>query len=343
MALLDRWTSLGVRARRAALAGLLCLAGCAIFGSMQAGEKPFAFSHRLHTEDQGLGCTDCHTKWDRADEPGMPTANQCALCHAEVDAPKPPEKRIDQLFDGTTFKASHFSAQSDEIVFSHQKHAARDSDCTACHAALATNDAVEAGLKLGMESCQKCHAERKAPSDCSTCHQLYRQDVPPPNHTAQWEREHGRVMRAHNEGVRVERCDTCHSEASCIACHKSQAPDNHTNYWRRRGHGLAASMDRRNCAACHEPESCDACHSQTKPINHNGTWGNPQDRHCLSCHEPLSLEANCQVCHKSTPSHALATPMPPWHLPAMDCRQCHGNGQPLPHVDNGTSCIQCHH
>jgi hypothetical protein len=345
VALLNRWTALGSRARRASLLALLGLAGCAIFGSLQDGEKPFAFSHRLHVEDQGLGCTDCHTKVEKADDPGMPNAKQCALCHADIDAQKPPEKQIGQLFEKDKFKAHLYSAQDkSEIVFSHQKHAARDSDCMACHAAAAKSDAVSADMKLSMESCQKCHAERKkGPSECAGCHQTIRNDVPPPNHNSQWPREHGRTMRAHDNDMRAERCDTCHTEASCIACHKAEAPENHTNYWRRRGHGLSASMDRKSCSACHEPESCQACHSQTKPSNHTGTWGQPQDRHCLTCHEPLRYEDNCQTCHKSTPSHALATPMPSWHLPSMNCRQCHGNGQPLPHVDNGSNCIECHH
>jgi hypothetical protein len=51
---------------------------------------------------------------------------------------------------------------------------------------------------------------------------------------------------------------------------------------------------------------------------------------------------SCGVCHKGTPSHALATPLPPDHVPGMNCRMCHGNGQPLPHVDNGDSCTLCH-
>ncbi len=349
MALLDRWTSLGLRARRASLLALLGLAGCAIFGSLQNGEKPFAFSHKLHVDDQGLGCADCHTKWDKSDDPGMPSAKQCALCHADIDAQKPPEKQISQLFDGDKFKAKLYSDLPAENVFTHQKHAGRDSECLVCHAAVAKSDAVEPSMRLGMDDCQKCHTERKGPTDCAACHQTIRLDVPPPNHGAQWKREHGRVMRAHNQDARAERCDTCHSAASCLQCHRSEAPENHDSYWRQRGHGLSASMDRRSCSACHEPESCQACHSENAPANHTGNWGAPTDRHCLTCHEPLRYEESCQICHKSTPSHALATPLPissppiPPHLPGMNCRQCHGNGQPLPHADNGDSCTGCHH
>jgi len=343
MALLRTWSSLGARARRASLVALLGLAGCALIGSLQTSEKPFAFSHKLHVEDQGLACADCHNKWDKSDEPGMPSAKQCALCHADIDAQKPPEKQIGQLFEGDKFKAHGFLALPEENIFTHQKHAARDSDCMSCHAAVATSERVEPKLRLRMDDCLKCHAERKGPSDCSACHKQIRNDVKPPNHGTDWKLQHGHVMRAHNDDVRAERCDTCHTAASCESCHMAEPPANHTNYWRRRGHGLTASMDRKSCTACHQPESCNACHSETKPMNHSGAWGAPQDRHCLTCHEPLRLEDNCQTCHKSTPSHALAAPMPDWHIPAMNCRQCHGHGQPLPHVDNGSTCIECHH
>jgi hypothetical protein len=64
--------------------------------------------------------------------------------------------------------------------------------------------------------------------------------------------------------------------------------------------------------------------------------------HCLTCHEQLS-ESACSVCHKGTPDHRLAAPKPANHTAGLNCRQCHGHGQPLPHVDNGTDCNSCHH
>jgi len=328
--------------RRVVICALIGLAGCALFATKPEEPQQLAFSHKLHVEGQGLACADCHGKWDMADDAGMPGAAQCMLCHSEIDAPKPPEKQTKQLFEEGKFKLRHGAPYADEVIFTHQKHAGRDPECLSCHAALATSDAVQPAQRMKMDDCTRCHAESKAPADCSACHKEYRIDVPPANHNADWKRQHGRVMRAHNQNMRMERCDTCHTESSCTQCHKAELPENHTNYFRRRGHGLSASMDRQNCSACHAPESCEACHSSTKPMNHSGSWGDPQDRHCLTCHEPLRLEPNCQTCHKSTPSHALATPLPGSHTPGMNCRQCHGNGQPLLHADNGTSCIECH-
>lgn len=343
MALLSRWLPAARRARWIAGLALAGLAGCVLVGSLSDGPKPLAFSHKLHVGDQGLGCTDCHLKWNSAEDPGLPSAKQCALCHEEIDAQKPIERRIGVLFDGQNFKASRFSRQSSEIVFSHQKHAVRNEDCLPCHAALATNERVEPGLKLSMDTCRACHAEKHGPAQCKDCHSEIRSDVRPRNHGPVWKREHGSAFRAREHEDKQQRCDLCHQESSCSACHKSEPPANHNGFWRRRGHGLAASMDRKSCATCHEAESCEACHRETKPMNHSGSWGEPLARHCLTCHEPLRYEDNCQTCHKDTPSHQLAPPPPAWHIPAMNCRQCHGNGQPLPHVDNGDTCISCHY
>jgi hypothetical protein len=151
---------------------------------------------------------------------------------------------------------------------------------------------------------------------------------------------HGRVARAHSEAT-ADRCVLCHTESTCSACHQVQAPDNHTNYWRERGHGITAMIDRENCQACHEPMSCERCHADVKPRNHVGNWGAPHDTHCLVCHQPLSQEG-CVACHATAKSHLLAAPKPSDHYPGMDCRACHGLSQPLPHVDNGDDCNACH-
>ena len=75
-----------------------------------------------------------------------------------------------------------------------------------------------------------------------------------------------------------------------------------------------------------------------------GSFASSLQTHCLGCHTPLSGEP-CLVCHKGTPSHFDAD-LPPDHNPGMNCRQCHipgGTRPPMPHVDNGSNCNDCHH
>ncbi|HEX5050726.1 MAG TPA: cytochrome c3 family protein [Planctomycetota bacterium] len=317
-----------------------CLAtGCALIGVFSPNGKPYGFNHVVHAKE-GLECGDCHTTWESEDAPGMPARGGCKLCHEAIDEQKPPERRIDVLFDGDTFKARRVSALASEIVFSHRQHAAKPIECKACHTGIEQNEYVDGSLALDMRDCVDCHRQQNVASECSTCHQQLRVDFPPDSHLFQWKKMHGRTVRAHGSGTAND-CSLCHTEATCTTCHQSEMPDNHDNYFRRRAHGLLARMDRQNCAACHRSDSCDTCHQETRPMNHMGSFSSTLNTHCLSCHLPVQ-NSECFTCHRGTPSHDLATPKPPDHTPGMNCRQCHGMGQPLPHVDKGDDCNICH-
>jgi hypothetical protein len=192
-----------------------------------------------------------------------------------------------------------------------------------------------------MDKCTQCHASTMTSNECGTCHREIRQDKPPQTHAHTWTKSHGQAVRFPT-GEMNDRCSLCHTESTCATCHAEQAPENHNNFWRIKGHGIEAELDRAGCAVCHRPDTCVRCHSDTLPLSHTGSFGAPRDTHCVSCHFPLA-DNGCVICHKGTPSHALATPLPDTHNPGMNCRQCHGVTQPLPHVDDGSSCTMCHH
>ncbi len=338
MALLDR-------TRTARLAGLLLLSACVACGALRGWFSParrFAFSHERHVTLEKLECANCHAEALAADEPGMPARDTCDVCHAEIDATLPPEKRIATLFHGAEFAAVHAQHLPGEVVFSHKQHAAGKQACNVCHRGIEHAQDVLALPHVTMDDCTRCHEQRALPAEqgCAQCHRAITRTWAPPNHRANWIRAHGPVARAAGEAS-AERCALCHEPASCEQCHRSQAPENHSAYWHERGHGLAAMSDRQNCAACHEPESCESCHASTRPRNHVGSWGAPLDTHCLTCHEPLRSE-ECAACHQSTPSHQSATHQPSDHFPGMNCRQCHLPPVTLPHMDNGDDCSSCH-
>jgi hypothetical protein len=245
--------------------------------------------------------------------------------------------------------ALHATHLGDEVIFSHQSHVARGQECTACHTGIETNERIGHESRMSMDACTACHAKsstsdkasKAAPDECATCHKEIRKDREPHSHLQSWKQLHGQVVRGGSEEL-GDRCSLCHTESTCTTCHMSTPPQSHDNFWRIRGHGVAAEIDRTSCAVCHRPDSCERCHADTLPLSHAGMWGTPRDTHCSVCHFPLQSDA-CVVCHKGTPSHALATPMPPTHNPGMNCRQCHGVTQPMPHVDNGSTCTMCHH
>jgi hypothetical protein len=315
------------------------VAGCMLLDRGNDEPSGPAFSHRVHA-DVGVDCTDCHAGVEDSDEPGMPRLQACQLCHTEIDADKPAELKAESFFTDGVFRAAHASAVPEEVVFSHAAHVGRGTACADCHRGIETSDRIGGEQHFAMQRCMDCHAAAQAPNTCEVCHSVIREDWEPPSHFHNWKRLHGQTVRADTDML-VDRCELCHSESSCVACHRDEPPASHNNFWRLRGHGIAASMDRDSCSTCHEPDSCEQCHQEVLPQSHQGMWGAPKDTHCLTCHFPLKSNG-CVACHKGTPSHALATPKPPDHTPGMNCRQCHGVTQPLPHVDKGDDCNMCH-
>ncbi len=343
MALLNGYVRAGGLARRAnlLLGALLAasIAGCMVLQSLGIMEPPLAFSHALHAEE-GLGCTDCHAGAQDSDEPGLPAAAQCALCHEAGDAEKPPERRVATLFDGREFRGADVTHLSDELKFAHGEHVGLGLECNACHRGIEASTAVDSSVAVTMADCRRCHAGAGVADTCETCHTQIRTDQRPPNHEHAWVQLHGSSVRGGLPGAAND-CAMCHTESSCATCHEVESPPNHKGAWRLKAHGVAAGMDRQGCAVCHRSDFCERCHEETPPQSHKGAWGGPLDQHCLTCHFPLKTES-CFVCHKAAPSHLEATPKPDNHSPAMNCLQCHGISQPLPHVDKGDNCNACH-
>lgn len=151
------------------------------------------------------------------------------------------------------------------------------------------------------------HRDIEEDSTCSDCHDGRTPKSKPKSHLKMdWTRKHGKYANMkygfNNDNV----CYLCHTESECSKCHMQQAPLNHTEFWKRRGHGAFVGIDRSACMACHKsPDFCERCHSSSKPSSHDATWAGTVNRHCQNCHLPITSSSaqNCYVCHKETPSH----------------------------------------
>lgn len=323
---------------------LLVIAGCATW--RQVGGPVFRFNHEkmLH---QSLECTDCHTEVLKGAKAGMPVLETCLDCHEDIDKRQPPERQVTSLFDKNVYKATNATAIPAEVIFSHKNHTVDQKiACADCHIGIKDSTSITKEVRVDMKACITCHAKVDKPGmaadDCATCHQTIRKEVKPETHQQNWSRFHGQKAKdGDQEGQ--NQCSLCHTQESCTTCHKTQAPTNHTNLWRERGHGVTASMNRESCTTCHQSDTCNTCHQSTAPRNHSGQWGGPTDKHCQNCHVPVSRES-CALCHQNgTPSHAKATPTPA-NMIGTNCRACHGTAPnaKLPHIDNGDDCNSCH-
>lgn len=325
----------------AALCAWLVAAACL---SLTGGSRREpSFPHRVHVVDNQLACTFCHGTVRAAETPGMPPPELCAPCHDQFDKDKPADRRVTAFFGPDSRYRTVADASLDaEIVFSHRQHVTDGKlDCEACHGDVQHQDEVPLAPLATKAACMECHARSGTANTCSTCHRTIGTDWRPPTHDPDWQRDHGATARCPGDEP-VDRCELCHQDAtSCQACHQHVAPEDHDQTFRLRSHGAKASFDRSRCATCHTQDSCEQCHQETRPRSHRGGYGAPGQRHCTSCHLPLQ-DNDCATCHRSNPGHLSAAPLPPGHVPAMNCRMCHGNGQPLPHPDGGHACTACH-
>jgi hypothetical protein len=354
------------RARRAryllAIALVVVLAGCAFVDSLFGPEDVSGFNHLVHIDEVGLSCEDCHDAVYDDDAPGMPELDFCLSCHEDMDEDKPVEKMARFYFDEEgESRSKQVTALPEEVVFSHLGHVEAELECSACHEGIETSVAVTSKLAIGMQDCMDCHdssdlagrarnaeegvepfASRPgiSPDACVFCHSEIDENWSPPSHERDWQHVHGTVVRS-GDMAPANQCSLCHNEWSCASCHQEIPPEDHNNYFRNIGHAVHASIDRNRCAVCHRDDFCTRCHQEVLPRSHVGGFGSPANRHCYGCHFPLST-STCVTCHKSAPSHDMATPQPSWHTPGMNCRQCHGLDIPLRHLDNGTECTFCH-
>lgn len=293
-----------------ALMAMFLMSGCDLG---EEGERDIKLSHRAHIEKRQMECVDCHEGAEDSDDPGMPDEKLCLTCHTKLDKAlkgkdAPFSKKClychnpkeEQLAKGQ--KVVLGPGRAKDLTHAHAKHFDKEVECSSCHGniakdgnALLPRDDYMPTTKM----CLDCHAKKNVSADCSTCHKAAKR-LEPEAHQANWIKRHG-MESEFAEGGHGKDCSTCHAKRECVECHTQTAPKDHTNFWRTRGHGIEARMDRERCLTCHKQDSCVRCHSETVPRNHRGAW---LDNHCRACHLKSSFtpENNrCAVCHRQIP------------------------------------------
>ncbi|HEY3446774.1 MAG TPA: cytochrome c3 family protein [Myxococcales bacterium] len=261
---------------------LLAALPLALLGAAAAA-KPF--SHKLHVEEQEIGCKSCH---DTTKPEGLPTLKTkgCGKCHE--DGPPP--------YQGPT-------ARKLGVKFPHAAHAAK-MECAECHRDVLADAHADTAPLTEPKRCFACHEEKKVPlagTSCARCHGEDKKRDKPADHDGAWRERHGDASRWRVFGDHGKACNDCHKPATCTSCHMTQEPRSHNGLWRVRTHGLSAGWDRDRCMTCHESGTCIRCHQDTKPVNHTAGW---QSRHglvagarsnetCNTCHQP----GWCAACH----------------------------------------------
>ena len=160
--------------------------------------QPIDFSHRIHIEDAGMECADCHAFRDDGSFTGIPLIQECMGCHEEVMGESPEEARLikDYIEAEQEIPWYVYAGQPDCVYFSHAPHVVSAKiECKACHGPHAEGDHLPGyernritgysrniyGRRISMlkrntwdrmkmADCARCHEQRGSSNACFTCH-----------------------------------------------------------------------------------------------------------------------------------------------------------------------------
>ncbi len=301
--------------RIASIAVLVSLAVFICGCDSDDGGRDINLSHKAHIEKRQMECVDCHEGAEDTETPGMPSEKLCLDCHKTLDKElkgkdSPASEKC--LYCHNPKQNKSISEQKvvlgpgvskTDLVPVHVKHTEKEIGCEACHGNIAADDNKILPRHKYMASgkiCVDCHTQKGLSTDCATCHKTY-ELIEPDDHKINWIAQHGVESMLAGENEHGKSCSTCHAKSECKECHTQKAPRDHTNFWRQRGHGIMAGMDRDKCLVCHRQDACVRCHRETAPRNHKGAW---KSTHCGACHLQSSFtpENNtCAVCHRQIP------------------------------------------
>ena len=315
------------------------------------------FDHQKHAQ---VPCATCHQLEDK-NEPKRAPEKVCSLCH-EIGDRADPDARCALCHSRTDYVVGGLPRPTyADLRFSHEPHLKANVPCLTCHKKQDQAREYEQIQFPKMTECVSCHARRNAPRECQACHKYWRTYVVPDSHNDHWLFQHGQFAREQFE----EKCENCHHEKNfCQDCHAADPPPSHTLFFKNRGHGSIARVNRESCEACHQQDACLECHNPetgVRPASHLPGYASPPYLHCVQCHFPAGEVNGCRACHKpdqiaekhraaagsllSDTSRAFVSSLV--DAGQTDCLSaCHlYNRVPPPHplgTLNNTDCLRCH-
>ncbi|MEK7818158.1 MAG: cytochrome c3 family protein [Bacteroidota bacterium] len=293
-------------------------------------DSKLIFNHKLHLNNQKLGCIECHSGLEKTD---FATANnfskmsQCSTCHNNKTANSNCETCHTDLSSlrPKTHSFASFKREHGTLINSKNENL-----CASCHS---END------------CAKCHDG----SQISIISPFEKKGMLSPSssgnnnskilsgefvHDINFRFSHG--IEAKGKSLK---CQTCHREQQfCNDCHQNGSialggviPTSHeqsgfTTLGVNSGGGLHAKLAKRDiesCASCHDADgadpNCIMCHSdtdgilKTNPKTHKDkffssidcdNWRQDENATCYTCHNDANARPNgisgvgfCGYCH----------------------------------------------
>ena len=140
-------------------------------------EQPIAFSHKIHAGDNGIDCNYCHTSARTSKTSGIPSANVCMNCHANITSgTNTGTTEIQKIYDAIGYDPDtrtyiegyeqkpiewvRIHNLPDLAYFNHSQHVTVGKiECQECHGPVQEMDVVKQESDLTMGWCINCHKD----------------------------------------------------------------------------------------------------------------------------------------------------------------------------------------
>lgn len=291
------------------------------------------FTHFHHIKENPVECMTCHPIKDGV--PGkpdheicsqchtipldQPTVKDCFFCHQASGANPPTEEDLANIEVKAVNKPDHLR----DLKYDHTRSAAKPQSCAACHPRAEWEKTLTFELFPVMNQAVKANQDLGGAGlhPCTVCHTRLGPKTPPADHAkGEWRFQHGQSA----DKILAGRCDWCHEEQQCHACHATTKPRSHDQAWisihgrpvetgmavcptqdlAPTAHNFASRMEFKKCWMCHKEEKCQSCHATNQPPSHQAAgWSKTHGlqsaaigrRQCQICHQ----ENACQSCHQT--------------------------------------------
>ena len=160
---------------------LALLVACETTNEGYQPAQPINYSHAVHAGDLQIQCQYCHYAAERGRFAGIPPADICMNCHAQVRKEHPEIIKIAQAIEADEpIEWVRVHRLPDHATFDHSVHIGADVECQTCHGQIQEMALVKQEEPLTMGWCLDCHREQPVAfglperagllTDCSTCH-----------------------------------------------------------------------------------------------------------------------------------------------------------------------------
>lgn len=137
-------------------------------------DQPIRYNHKIHIEDVGLTCADCHIHTRDQARASIPNIEICVDCHDEAGGDNIEAGKVGEYVEQQKkIPWVQIHKIMDYAYFSHRRHVVLGQlECAQCHGDVGAREKPfsKPFVEIKMAWCLDCHEQRAVTTDCYACH-----------------------------------------------------------------------------------------------------------------------------------------------------------------------------